>query len=83
MTDGGNPDILNYDSQTMVNDNRWIKASTCSTKSLVVLQMFETELFKLMMLNKKRELENDSDMDDFSRFDIWDEIRKYKERLEK
>lgn len=45
--------------------------------------MFETELFKLMMLNKKRELENDSDMDDFSRFDIWDEIRKYKERLEK
>ncbi len=45
--------------------------------------MFETELFKLMMLNKKRELENDSDRDDLDRFDIWDEIRKHKERLEK
>ena len=45
--------------------------------------MFETELFKLMMLNKKRELENDSERDDLDKFDIWDEIRKHKERLEK
>ena len=45
--------------------------------------MFETELFKLMMLDKKRELENGLDKDDLDKFDIWDEIRKHKERLER
>ena len=45
--------------------------------------MFETELFKLMMLNKKREFEAASDGGNLDRFDVWDEIRKYKERMEK
>lgn len=39
--------------------------------------MFETELFKLMMLNRKDELKNDPD-----KFDVWDEIRKRKDVLE-
>ena len=39
--------------------------------------MFETELFKLMMFNRKNELENDPD-----RFDVWDEIRKRKDVFE-
>ena len=45
--------------------------------------MFESELFKLMMLNRKRELEAASNGGDLDRFDVWDEIRKYKERMEK
>ena len=36
--------------------------------------MFETEMFKLMMFNRKYELENNPD-----RFDVWDEIRKRKD----
>ena len=40
--------------------------------------MFETELFKLMMLNRKYELENKPD-----KFDVWDEIRKRKDDFKK
>ncbi len=40
--------------------------------------MFETELFELMMLNRKYELENRPD-----KFDVWDEIRKRKDDFKK
>lgn len=36
--------------------------------------MFETELFRLMRLNRKYELNDDPD-----KFDVWDEIRKRKD----
>ena len=36
--------------------------------------MFETELFRLMRLNRKYEINGDPD-----RFDVWDEIRKRKD----
>ena len=39
--------------------------------------MFETELFRLMRLNRKYELN-----DDLDKFDVWDEIRKRKDVFE-
>lgn len=45
--------------------------------------MFETELFKFLMIERKRDLENASNSGNINRFDIWDEIRKYKEQFEK
>jgi hypothetical protein len=39
--------------------------------------MFETELFRLMRLNRKYELNDDPD-----KFDVWDEIRKRKDVFE-
>lgn len=45
--------------------------------------MFETDLFKLMMLEKKRKLDDASNSGDTDKFDVWDEIRKRKEQFKK
>ena len=45
--------------------------------------MFETDLFKLLLLEKKRQLDGPLHSGDTDKFDIWDEIRKRNEQFKK